>query len=339
MQVGIGFNGVGIPLRRAVELARQLEGAGLDSVWVAEDGWITGRDAVSPLGAIALATERVQLGTNLLPAHHSRHLFLLAITAATLDELSQGRFILGLGAGAGWPSYPAQAKPLQMMREAANGIRTLLADGEFELGGSHLQLRTSEPIYSWDLPRAPRSGVPIYLAGRGPKMCQLAGEIGDGLLIELYVPPTEVPVRLAQMRIGAEHAGRDPATLAVACNIHITATRDGELDERLRSHIARWYATRVNDEVIARAGLDPEEVFRLRERVERDGHKAAASSVTRTMVEALCLAGTPEACAQRLNEYESAGVTHAILMPFGGDPELAIQVGAEWLRAAQKAHV
>jgi 5,10-methylenetetrahydromethanopterin reductase len=153
------------------------------------------------------------------------------------------------------------------------------------------------------------------------------------LLIELYVPPTEVPERLAQMRIGAERAGRDPATLEVACNIHITASRDGELDERLRSHIARWYATRVSDDVIARAGLDPAEVAHVQGRVEREGHTAAGADVTRPMVDALCAAGTPDACRKKLLEYQAAGVTHAILMPFGGDPDLAIQVGAEYLRA------
>jgi 5,10-methylenetetrahydromethanopterin reductase len=333
MQVGIGFNGVGIPLRRAVELARQAEEAGLDSVWVAEDGWITGRDAVSSLGAITVATERIQLGTNLLPAHHSRHLHLLAATVAAMDELSHGRFILGLGAGTGWPSYPARARPLRMMREATEGIRTLIAGGTFELNGHDLKLQTTEPIYAWELPKPVRRHVPIYLAGRGPKMTQLVGEIADGLLIELYVPPTEVPERLAQMRIGAERAGRDPATLEVACNIHITASRDGELDERLRSHIARWYATRVSDDVIARAGLDPAEVAHVQGRVEREGHTAAGADVTRPMVDALCAAGTPDACRKKLLEYQAAGVTHAILMPFGGDPDLAIQVGAEYLRA------
>lgn len=332
MKIGIGFNGIGIPLREAVTIAAAADHAGLDSVWVAEDAWITGRDAIALLGSIAAVTRQAWLGTNLLPAHHSRHLQLLASTVAALDDLSDHRFILGIGAATKWASYPANAKPLQIMRECITGIRTLLAGKEFVLNDQPLLLRSREQIYMWDLPPLPEKKTPIYLGGRGPKMTQLAGEIADGLLVELYVAPTEIPERLRELHIGARAAGRDPASLEVACNIHITVTQDGAIDERVREHMAGWYATRVPPEAVARANLDVQEVERMTNVVRSDGRAAAASLVTRPMVQNLCVAGTVEECAAKLKEYQATGVTHAILMPFGGDPNLVIDVGAECKR-------
>lgn len=332
MKIGLGFNGVGIPLRSAVTLAKAADRAGLDSVWVAEDGWITGRDAVAFLGSIAAVTERVTLGTNLMPAHHSRHLQLLASTVAAIDELSEGRFILGIGAGTRWASYPANARPLQLMRECITGIRTLTAGDEFLVNGQALVLQSREQIFSWQLPQAFSRVIPIYLGGRGPRMTRLAGELADGLLIELCVAPTEIPERVHELRAGAEAVGRDPNSLEIACNIHITVTENGELDENLRAHLANWYDTRAPDDAIRRAHLNLEEVERVRTVVKTEGRRAAAAFVTRPMVQNLCAAGTPEECLSKLGDYAAAGVTHAILMPFGGDVNLALEVGLEYQR-------
>ena len=221
MKIGIGFNGVGLPIRSAIELAQKAELAGYDSVWVAEDGWITGRDAISPLACMAYLTERVSLGTNLIPVHHSRHLHLTAVTAATIDEISNGRFIIGIGVGAGWPSYPEHAHPLKLIRDAILGLRALLTGQEYELDGKHITLRTNTPIYSWDLPSEVRKHMPIYLGARGPKITQLAGELADGVIIELYVPVTEIAPRLQNFYLGSQAAGRDPESLDVVMNLHI----------------------------------------------------------------------------------------------------------------------
>jgi 5,10-methylenetetrahydromethanopterin reductase len=219
-----------------------------------------------------------------------------------------------------------------MMRECIMGIRTLLAGEEYSLIGHPLTLQFREQIFSWELPAISSRKVPIYLGGRGPKMTRLAGELADGLLIELCVPPVEIPERTGELHVGAEQAGRDPSSLEVACNIHTTVTSDGELDEQLREHIAGWYATRVPDSSLERTPLDVREVEHIRSIVESQGRRAAAAFVTRPMIQNLCAAGTPDECLNKLFEYQAAGVTHAILMPFGGDPYLAIQVGVEFKR-------
>jgi 5,10-methylenetetrahydromethanopterin reductase len=332
VRVGVGFNAIGIPLRAAVNLARQAEDTGLDSAWVAEDGWFTGRDAVSVLGAMAAVTERIGLGTNIIPAHHSRHLQLLAATAATLDDLSSGRLMIGIGAGMRWASYPANAKPLQMMRQAVGGIRALISGQPYVLDDKRLRLRDPEPLFAWPLPSEIRPCVPIYLAGRGPRMTALAGEIADGIVIELYVPPVEIADRLERFHKAARDAGRDPNGLEVVCNVHVTVTPDGSIDERLRLQVARWLAMRVPEDVVRRAGLEIEAVCRVRERLLAGLQEEAVRLVTPSMVRAICVAGSPEDCLRQIEAYERVGVTRVVLLPLGGDPLLAIDVGAEYVR-------
>jgi alkanesulfonate monooxygenase SsuD/methylene tetrahydromethanopterin reductase-like flavin-dependent oxidoreductase (luciferase family) len=85
-----------------------------------------------------MGTEWIGIGTNLIPAHHARHLHLLAATVAAVDEISQGRLMIGIGASTRWPSYPANARPLKMMRDAILGLRALLAGQEYDLDGQDL---------------------------------------------------------------------------------------------------------------------------------------------------------------------------------------------------------
>ncbi|MBI2940157.1 MAG: LLM class flavin-dependent oxidoreductase [Chloroflexi bacterium] len=335
MRVGLGFDGSWLPLRAAIELARRAERAGYESVWVAED-LFTGRDAFSPLGAIAMVTERVGLGTCIVPVHHSRHLHVLASSAAAIDEISSGRFILGLGAGLGWPSYPEDARPLLMMREAIDGTRALLAGETFECQGKKLKLQGT---FSWDVLPQVRPRIPIYVGARGPKMTQLTGELADGIILELWVAPTEIAERRYHLERGARRAGRDPAELEMACLVHIFASADGQIDDCVRTHLAHWLARRVSDEVAAGAGLDLEAVAAVRAAVAREGRWSAASLVTRPMVDAFCAAGTPEQCLAKLREYRQAGVTLPILFPFGGDANLALEIGAEFARESAEVPI
>jgi 5,10-methylenetetrahydromethanopterin reductase len=217
------------------------------------------------------------------------------------------------------------------MREAIQGVRALLAGETFELDGKALKLQST---FSWELLAQARPRVPIYVGARGPKMTQLAGETADGLIVELWVSPAEIAERRHNLELGARKADRDPAGIDLACNVHIYASTDGQLDDRLRAHIAGWLARVVSDEVATTAGLDLEAVAAVRSAVARDGKWSAARIVTRPMVNAFCVAGRPDDCLAKLHEYRQAGVTLPILFPFGGDPELALAIGADYARSS-----
>ena len=192
MNIGIGFNCVRIPILTAIDLTQKNKNAGFVSVWVAEDGWITGRDAVSPFACIRYLTEKVLLGTNLIPVHNSRHLHPTALTAATFVDIYSGRFNIGIGAGAGWLSYPEHPHPPKLIRDAILSIRKMLVGQEYELDGKRIALRTPPPIYSWDLPIEARKRLPDYLGAKGSKLAKLVDEHANCITFELYVPATGI---------------------------------------------------------------------------------------------------------------------------------------------------
>lgn len=327
MKIGLGLIGLCVPPREAVTLALEAEAAGFESVWVAEDTWYTGRDAVSLLGAIAWATRRVTLGTAVMPIHHSRHLQLLAATIASIDDLSGGRLIAGFGVGRRWPSYPADAKPLRMMREAVEGVRALIAGNRFDHQARPLQLQLEDGPLCWPPFPPVRARVPVYIAGIGPQMTALAVRLGDGLLLPLHTPVSEIAARVKTLRELASAAGRDPASIELVANVHVFASAGGEIDNRLRAQVAGVIAGLPSEDVAVAEGLDRQAVASVRAAVSAGGRWAAADLVTRQMIEAFCIAGTPAQCAGQLRAYAAAGLGVAILYPLGGDPRLVLEAG------------
>ena len=179
--------------RRTIDLARFAESLGFDSVWTGE-GY--GSDAVVPLAAIAACTERIRLGAGILQMP-ARTPAMTAMTAATLDALSGGRLLLGLGLSGpqvveGWHGRPYTA-PLATTREYVAAVRCLLRRDRFELHGDVIDVPYSGPG-STGLGKAlklglhPREDIPIYLAAIGPRNVRLATEIADGILPIFWSP-------------------------------------------------------------------------------------------------------------------------------------------------------
>jgi len=334
MRIGLGFIGLWIAPREIVRLSQEAEARGFDSVWLAEDTWFTGRDAVSVLGALAWATERITLGTAILPVHHNRHLLLLAATIASLDDLARGRLILGLGLGMRWPSYPAGAKPLTLMREAVEGLRALLAGAAVEHRGRMLRLQFPEGPVCWEPVPPLRSRIPIYVAARGPKMTQLACRLGDGLVLPLHTPPAVIRGRRAVLDAEALAGGRPPEELDLVANLHLCVTADGAIPDRLRAQVAGVLCSPdLTDEMLGAAGLDLERVAAIRARMAADGRGAAAELVTPPMVDEFCVAGSLERCVELLGRYKAAGLKRAVLYPLGGEPDLALSLARAYVES------
>jgi F420-dependent oxidoreductase-like protein len=176
-----------------VALARQADSAGLDSVWVAE-AW--GQDAVSVLGHLSAVTERVALGSGLMQIP-GRTPAMTAMTAATLDVLSGGRFRLGLGVSGpqvseGWHGVPF-TRPLARTREYVEIVRAALArEGPLEYEGEEFQLPVNggsglgKPLKL--LARPVQERIPIYLGSMGPKAIEQTARIADGWLPSMFSP-------------------------------------------------------------------------------------------------------------------------------------------------------
>src|SRR5579875_2163220 len=198
------------PIDDAIKTAREAEELGYSCLWVPE---VAGPEALVTLGALAPQTKTVELATGVVPIQ-LRAPGLLAMAFLTLNEISGGRAIAGLGVSSPviverWHGVPYR-KPLTTMRETVEVMRQLFRDGRASFQGKvcKVDLRLRMPITQQRRPR-------IYLAALNPPMLRLAGEIADGVLFN-YSPPEAMAELIGEVRRGAEAAGRDPNELDYA---------------------------------------------------------------------------------------------------------------------------
>lgn len=301
-----------LPLADYVALARLAEDAGFDQFWVSHDLFL--RSAPVILAAVAGATRRIQLGTCVLNPY-TLHPAEIAMLAATLDELSDGRFLLGLAAGAGeflkWVGVP-QRHPLATTRLAIEQIRAALAGA---------------PTPGWRPEaylRFPARPVPIYLGALSPGMLRLTGELADGALPLLF-PPEHVETVLPLIAAGAARSGRDLSRLDIAACVWCSVAEDREAAVAALADKVAYYGHALSPLIWSRLGLTQED-FRPIERAlmtERDPLKAR-SLVDERMLR-VGLVGTPRELLPRLEALVGRGARHLSFgPPLGPDPAAAI---------------
>ncbi len=173
-----------------------------------------------------------------------------------------------------------------------------------------------------------RADPPIYIAGFGPELLRLAGEIGDGAM-PMATPPESVGDHVAEVRIGAETAGRDLAELEIIACAWLSLSEDGQrTEDPLRPMIAT-FAPYLEERSLAAIGVTREELAPLRTLVDGGRLDEAAAAVTTPMF-ALALTGTPDQVAERIASLQHLGVTHVSLGgPLGPDPREAIRLLGE----------
>jgi 5,10-methylenetetrahydromethanopterin reductase len=310
-----------LDVRTFVDLAVAAEEAGFDQLWVSHD--LFWRSAPVLLAAAGVATSRISLGVGIANPY-SAHPSELAMHAATLQELTGGRFLLGLGAGAeqflGWGGIPRPA-PLARTREAVLACRSLLGRGA----------PSDDPALAglgWQPEgrlRFPGPPVPVYLGVMGPRMTALAGEVADGVLALSY-PPERAARSAEVVREAARAAGRDPAELDVPACFWVSV--DDDL-ERARAELAAklaYYGPSIGGRMLAEAGLAPEDFLPAMRALETDGPAAAAALVTDRML-TLGIAGDAEAVVARCAGLVEAGATHLSFgPPLGPDPLAAVRL-------------
>jgi probable F420-dependent oxidoreductase len=319
MSQTLGFAVSGGP--NAIEvvlLARLAEDLGYTSAWVAEGH---GGDQFAVLGAVATATQRLQLGTAITSVF-VRTIPTIAMAAATVDQLSGGRFILGLGSSHKVQVEPehgvAYSKPITKVRETVEIVRTLLREGRVSYQG---QTVTIENFDLWFQPL--RAEIPIYAAGLFPKMVQATGEIADGIILTRSSLATPKTIR-QQLNEAAKGVGRDGSRIQITSLLptSVAATRAEALD-RCRPGLAMYagFFPRYN-KLMASYGFE-DECARIAEAWARGDQKTAIAAVSDGMVDATSVAGTPEECREKLQAYREAGLDEPIISPFARGPESA----------------
>src|SRR3954466_5271830 len=231
MQLGvhIGYWGLGLTRQDQLEIVREAERLGYDSVWTAE---AYGSDSATILGWVARLTEKIKIGSAIfqIPA---RSPAMTAMTAATLDQLSDGRMLLGIGSSGpqvseGWHGVRF-ANQLARTREYIAVVRKALARERLEFGGEHYELPLPDgPGKALKLTISPvQDQIPIYLAAIGPNNTKLAGEIADGWLPFMFSPEHADDLR-PLLEEGAQRSGRSLDTFTIAPSINAFVGDDRE---------------------------------------------------------------------------------------------------------------
>lgn len=307
--------GLTLPLNGGLRLAESLtalaqtaEHHGYTDLWSSE---VAGTDAFSPLAAIAGVTHDVRLGTGIAGVF-TRPPALLAMSAATIQALSGGRFVLGLGVstplivenwmGLRYRSALARTREtVQALRLALQGERVDLAGAELSTAGFRLSIEVDEP-------------VPVHLAALGPRMVRLAGEIADGIILFLVTPDGAADASGA-VRAAAASSGRpDADSIEVVARIPVAlGGSEAERSNHLRRWIVPYALARGYAASLARQGFGDEIAVIARRWAEQD-RDGAARAVSSHMLDQLCILD-PAACADRIAEYRRAGVTTPVLLP------------------------
>ena len=292
-----------------IELAQQAETLGFDQIWVSSDLFLRSTSVI--LTAVALNTSRINIGSCVLNPY-TMNIAEIAMLAATLDEVSGGRFLLGMSAGASeflsWVGL-RHGRPLTAMRESITAIRQLLANesaecrGEFLEWGSEAYLRF--PV-DWQ--------VPIYIGGMGPRMLELAGEIGDGALPLLF-PPERYYTARKQVSIGQSSRENPHSTYDFATCIWVSASQDRASARSVLAQKVAYYGSAMNETVLHGLGLstaDFEPVSRAL--VEERDEDLAVSLVTDDMLK-IGVVGDAGRIIERLEPLVGDGANHLSFGP------------------------
>lgn len=333
-------------LRDQVRLAVAADELGYDVAWVPE---AYGGDAVSVLASIAARTERIDIGSAVLQIP-ARSPAMTAMTAASLDALSRGRFRLGLGVSGpqvseGWHGAPF-ADPLGRTREYVAIVRDALARRRVTAAGPHYVLPLpggAGKALSLAL-QTERDSVPIYLAAVGPKNVALAGAVADGWL-SIFFDAEDGAARIGEIRAAATAAGRDPAALDVVVQVPVSLADNAmEAARRVRPYAALYIggmgSRKVNfyHRIASGMGYEAEadEVQRLF--LSRD-YAGAAEAVPQEFLERTCLIGDDATVTAGLHRLADAGVNTMAVNPVALPPPTQREALAEVRRLAEAAGV
>lgn len=292
---------------------RMAEDSGFDSLWVTERYFH--EETSSMLGYLAATTERIRLGVGVVNPF-TRSPALLGMGAATLDRLSGGRMMLGLGRSDADVIHGRMGidyrTPLARLRGTVGALRSMW-DGDrvsTEYAGVRL---TNVGLAIHPM----QERLPIYLAAIGPRALRLAGEVADGVLLNAYAPVEYIRWAAGVVRESAEAAGRDPASIDVTCMLIVRLTDYPDamvpsLQERVARLIAEPY---TGEALLEHGGFDPAILGPVRQHIESGDEAGAARYVSGELARACYLLGDASECRRRIQEYIDAGVDIPLLLP------------------------
>jgi 5,10-methylenetetrahydromethanopterin reductase len=279
-------------------------------VWIADENPSPFcRDVIVNMTTVALRTSNIKVGSGILN-FYTRHPALLAVFAATLDEVADGRVVIGVGPGGEMPLKPLGIrmweKPLTTVREGMMVMRRVLSGETVDFEGETIK---TKGIHLSFLPKAK---IPVYLAARSPKLMQIIGELADGSL--LNTPFHYMKKALKTIREGAQMASRRMEEIDVG-NILPFAIADSDEEARKKvRHLAAFMSATTSDHVHEELGTNLERIRSIREALQKGREGEAVNLMTDEMIDEFAVAGKAGRCLERVEDFFRAGVTQMIFV-------------------------
>jgi F420-dependent oxidoreductase-like protein len=313
--VHIGYWGLGLSSQDQLEIVQEAERLGYDSVWTAE---AYGSDAATVLAWLAGQTSTIRLGSGIFQMP-GRSPAMTAMTAATIDQISGGRMILGIGSSGpqvaeGWHGQRF-ARQLQRTREYVAVVRKALARERLEFHGQTLELPLPDgPGKALKLTIAPvQERIPIYLAAIGPKNTALAGEIADGWIPTLFSPEHVSELR-PLLQEGANRTGRSLEGFDIAPTVNVFVTDDlAAARDAMRPFIALYVGGMGSREqnfynnLVCRYGFEAQ-AKTIQDLYLEGKREEAMAAIPEALIDTVSLCGPKDVVRERLAVYRDAGV-------------------------------
>lgn len=327
---GLSFGIEFLPAKKVEKLvnhAKLAEEAGVDYIWVTDH--YNNRNVYVTLTAMAYATSKVKLGTGITNPYVINPCW-TAAAIATINEISNGRAVLGLGAGdkitlesigIKW------AKPLTTMTEAIEIIRKLLDGERVSYTGKVFNVASAKLNFK------PKTRIPIYVGAQAPKMLALAGRVADGVLINAS-HPIDFEYALKHVKEGLDQREAKPEFFDTVAYTSMSIDEDEAKAKDAAKIVVAFIVAGSPEIVLERHEIDKAKASEISEAIGKGDFGKALSLVDDKMLNEFCIAGTPKQVIERVEELRKAGVTQVVAgSPIGPDVEKSIKLYGEIIKA------
>lgn len=312
------------PINEIVDYATTADDLDFDYMWITDH--YNNRNVYATLAMIAEKTDSINIGpgvTNPYTIHPAE----TASSMATLDELSDGRAVLGIGPGdkttlkalgVDWE------KPLTRTKESIDIMKQLLAgnavssegSGQFDLSGCKLNF-------------SPESEIPVYIGAQGPNMLKMAADKGDGILINAS-HPKDFEYAVGRIEEGVKESGRKMEDVDIAAYASFSVDEDKKSAKEAVVPPVAFIVAGLPDKVLERHGISKDAAETIGNALGEGNFGPAFGSVTDEMIEAFSVYGTPEDCVERIEELRDIGVTQIVAgSPIGPDKKDSMKIISE----------
>jgi 5,10-methylenetetrahydromethanopterin reductase len=328
LSYGIEFVPGNITVKQVVNYCKLAESKDIDYAWITNH--YNNRHCYATLAAIAMETDTLKMGPGIMNTFTDTPAA-IASFMATLNEISDGRAILGIGPGdlSTLPKLAISAeKPVARLKEGVIQIRALLAGEEVKKTGD-MQFFDYDGAKLTGVQLPGKKGIPVYIGAQGPKMLELAGTMGDGSLINAS-NPKDFEIAIPIIKAAQEAAGRKKHDVGA-----YTAISVDQSEKKARNAakiVAAFIAAGSPPPLLQRHGLDMDNVAKIKEALSRFDFKTVGGLVGDAEIDAFTIAGTPEMCKQKCEDLQAAGVTQVIFgSPLGPDMVNSIRLIGKYI--------